>query len=312
MNMNIFLIGITIVYASLVEGTEYSCAPGVLCDTFGPRGGDGPAALGDCVYNINTGITGCSGDCCMNAIIYENPSCCLEGYTPSNETVEQCTFDGHREGSCQSECDIYHSGKPSRCSEWPGNGPTATLNDCIDLTEGQVAVNAALGATVLPIIKNDPYEDFTSLGGKFRGIRVDFGGKTLMNNIPDDMSPNIRFTCPGLTQKEYFWDSGSAIEYFLASGDELTVNENDVVTFNLAYDVSNVCDYYDSWTDAVGSDCTVGGALDTSQDICNKRASGCYDGTGSYSGKVVCLNPLSLSMVPGFSVVRADGSVDTS
>lgn len=49
-----------------------------------------------------------------------------------------------------------------------------------------------------------------------------------------------------------------------------------------------------------------GGVLD-STDICTKRASGCYAGTiGAYIGQIVCLNPTSLSMVPGFTVVRAN------
>jgi len=332
---------ITIVYAHMVEGTQWSCPPNnASCKTFGPKEGksDGAAELGDCIYNVNQGITGCTGNnCCLIGVIYENPACCLSGYTPSVDTIDQCTFDSNKDGDCVSECDIYHSEKPSRCSEWPGLGPTATLEHCIDLTQGSDAVNEALGATILPIIKDDPYGSFTELGGKFRGIRVDFGGKTLGDSVPSDMNPNIRFNCSGLTQKEYFWDSSSDIEYYLSPGNEVTINEGDTVVFQLEYNVTDVCHYYDDWEAKLAMDCVEctdpntnikydcnTGSCTTSicnngssmavkdTPTCQRRANGCYP--GEYGPHVfpgiVCLEPLSLEMVPGFYKLNSTDSIE--
>jgi hypothetical protein len=202
-------------------------------------GGEGsPSCLGDDPAS-NWNFCPPQGSCCVNSIIYENNGCCKNGATPGLDTVDLCTFDSRDNQGCSSDCSLSATNDNVRegCQNWYGaNTYGPRPSHFIDFAQNSSSVNADLGSTVLPFLRNT-FLPFATAGGKFRSVGIMWSGA-----LADPSESNWKFSSDAFGNdslvQEFAWHISNT--YYFPEDEQIGISEGSGIQFALEYDLTDM------------------------------------------------------------------------
>lgn len=171
-------------------------------------------------------------DKCWTEIVFEAKDCCL--YPDEPELADQeCTFEGDH--CCCAEDEDTLGDRDCECSD----GTTRTVTEFFDLGRDTATVNADLNSQGLPIFNENQdqqwAEDYGDLA-VFRSVTVMFGAH---EEIQVDVNGTLS------DEHDYLTDVWSDESDF-TSPNEWKIEEGDVITISLAYDLTDRVAVWDS------------------------------------------------------------------